>query len=156
MKSQRIVDYLPDVPVVIQWLTGSGAWKDRVQSLQRDYVGGRCRLAMPDVALIYIVAELQRYPGMELAEMAIALSILKDLRIELKPLTIETASRAEALMRMCRVGMLQAVYMATSEQMGWRWIVAKMTNDIQRWGMATELKDLPGAGDAGRAQEVVR
>jgi hypothetical protein len=147
-------EYLLDAEVVVQWLTGSGPWRDQLQWLGREYIDGRCRLAIPDVALLDIVAGLRRLPQVRTADVATALSLLGELRLELKPLTIGAAARAEALMRLCGVGMMQAIYMALGEQMGRPWVVAEMTEGIQQWGMALSLQELPGTENTLEAQEV--
>lgn len=143
--------YLLDAEVIVQWLTGSGTWQDRLRWLQQQYVEGRCGIALPDVALLDIVAALHRLPNIRPADVATALSLLQDMRLELRPLTIEAAARAEALMRLCGVSRMQAIYMALAEQTGWPWVVAEMTDGIQRWGMAVSLRELPEVKDESSA-----
>lgn len=134
-----------DAEVVVQWLTGSGPWFDRLRWIRREYVEGRCGLALPDVALLDIVAALHRVPNIRPAQVAIALSLLQDMRLDLKPLTIEAAIRAEALMRLSHVSMTQGIYMALAEQTGWPWLMVDVPDTAKQWGMAISLQDLPKA-----------
>jgi len=150
--SLQLTGCVLDAEVIVQWLTGSGPWLDRLRWIRQEYVEGRCGLVLPDVALLDIVAALHRVPNIRPAEVAMALSLLKDMKLSLKPLTIEAAARAEALMRLSNVSMTQGIYMALAEQMGWPWLMAEVPEAAKQWGMAVSLQDLPGIANESPVQ----
>lgn len=137
--------YVLDASVAAKWFTRH-AESDRQQAiaLRRMHLEGRCTLVIPEFALLEILNAI-RYSDRALeSDVLQALGFLRNLRLEVVPLSWELLHDATTIAWSHGVALYDAAYLALAERMGFLLLTADeaMIRKMKGHGSVLPIRDL--------------
>jgi predicted nucleic acid-binding protein len=109
--------YVLDASVVLAWFTEAKRCP-QARLIRQRHALGRCRLILPDLALVETAIVLRARPSFTEVDVRAALSQLEDLQLEIQSLSWELARKAVTLAEAYAIGLTRAVSLAMAESLG--------------------------------------
>ncbi len=137
--------YVLDASVAAKWFTRHDeSDRRKAVALRALHQSGRCRLVVPEFALLEVINAVRFRDRAEEADAARALGFLESLRLEIAPLDWELLRQATAIAWAYQVALHDAAYVALAERRGYPLLTADevMTRKMKGHGIVVRLKDV--------------
>lgn len=111
--------YVLDASVAAKWFVRQKeADRDRALALRDRHVTGRSRLILPEFGLLEIANAIRYSPRAKEADGAAALEVLRDLHLDIQPLSWDLLRKANAIAWAYKIAVYDAAYVALAEAVG--------------------------------------
>lgn len=117
--------YVLDASVAAKWFTRQEEPdREKALALRELHRSHRCRLVVPELALLEVMNAIRFSPRAQEADTSAALSLLSDLGLQREPLDWELLRKATAIAWGYRITVYDAVYVALAERVGFPLLTA--------------------------------
>lgn len=141
--------YVLDASVVAKWFTRHREDdRERAVGLRDLHRAGRCRLIVPELAVLEVLNAIRFSARAEEADLASALAVLRDLGLQREPLDWSLLQYACAVAWAYRVALYDAVYVALAERLGLPLVTAddKLVRALRGHRSVVRLREIePGS-----------
>lgn len=115
--------FVLDASVIAKWFKLEGG-RDKALKIRRNYIKGKCDIIVPDFLLIEISNLLRYSKVFTIEDTNQALASLRELEITVIVPTFEIIGGAVKLSFKYDITVYDAIYLATAESIGYRFITA--------------------------------
>jgi predicted nucleic acid-binding protein len=137
--------YVLDASVAAKWFTRhSEADRERAIALRDLHRSGRCRLVIPEFALLEVLNAVRYSPRADEEDTAVALAVLRDLQLEIERLDSDLLRKAVATGWAYGVALHDALYVALAERLGFPLVTSdhRLLRSMQGHSIVLSLRDL--------------
>lgn len=109
--------YVLDASVLLVWFA-NGEGRSQARFIRQHHTAGRCRLVVPDLALLEATIVFRAYPRFTDADVTEALMQLEGLHLDIHPLSWDLMRRAVTIAALYDIGLNRAISVALAESLG--------------------------------------
>jgi predicted nucleic acid-binding protein len=137
--------YVLDAPVAAKWFVHRrDNDRELALSIRDRHISGLCRLILPEFALVEIGNAIRHSERAGESDGAAALDALRDLGVEIHPLSWDLLRKANALSWAYNIALYDAAYVALAERLGFPLLTADegLLKKMKGHSIVLRLKDL--------------
>lgn len=137
--------YVLDASVAAKWFVSQEeADRERAVTVRDRHVAGECRLILPEFALLEIVNAIRYSPRAKEADGATAVELLRDLHLDVHPLSWDLLRKANAIAWAYKIAAYDAAYVALAESVGFPLLTADeaLLKKMKGHSIVVQLKDM--------------
>lgn len=117
--------YILDASVAAKWFTRHEETdREKALALRELHLTGRCRLTLPEFGVLEVLNAVRFSPRATEADTAAALTVLRDLDLQIEPLDWDVLRKATAIAWAYRIALYDAAYVALAERLGFPFLTA--------------------------------
>ena len=137
--------YVLDASVAAKWFVSQEEEdRDRAIAMRARHVAGECQLILPEFALLEIVNAIRYSPRAKEADGATAVELLRDLHLEIRPLSWDLLRKANAIAWAYKIAVYDAAYVALAESVGFPLLTADeaLLKKMKGHSIVVQLKEM--------------
>ena len=137
--------YVLDASVAAKWFVRHGeADRELAMSIRQRHLSGHCRLIMPELAILEVANAIRYSRRAREADGATALELLRDLHMEIHPLSWDLLRKVNAISWAYNIAVYDAAYVALAESVGFPLLTADevLLKKLKGHSIVLRLRDL--------------